>query len=124
MCKFCEDNDILKSVNFCGNAKMRISCNKDYNYLDVYGDKKIFKVFEKYYNPSFIINYCPECGKNLNNLNDYKENKDSEKTLNIIKNKIQRQLDFCINENKEKYNICNIQISFLKKLIKIIEKGE
>ena len=61
MCKYCDENVEFSSSNFCGSAKARILGN----YFDVSGDKKIIKWFERIYQPSFRINYCTMCGKEL-----------------------------------------------------------
>ena len=61
MCKYCEEDVELTSSNFCGSARARIGGN----YLDVLGDKKVIKWFERIYQPSFYIFYCPMCGKKL-----------------------------------------------------------
>lgn len=61
MCMYCEENEILKSANFCGSAKAKILGQ----YLDLYGDEKKFNIFKRIYRPSFKINYCPMCGRRL-----------------------------------------------------------
>ena len=61
MCKYCEEEVELISSNFCGSARARIGRN----YLDVIGEKKVIKWFERIYQPSFHIYYCPMCGKKL-----------------------------------------------------------
>lgn len=66
MCEYCEKDKIHKSCNFCGSAKMRISCSKEFNILEVQGDKEKFSLFKKQYCPRFDINYCPMCGRKLN----------------------------------------------------------
>lgn len=60
MCMYCEKGKEIKSVNFCGSAKAKIG-----HYLTIYGDEKKFNIFKKIYRPSFEINYCPICGKEL-----------------------------------------------------------
>ena len=61
MCMYCEENETLKSANFCGSAKAKILGH----YLDIYGDEKKFNIFKRIYRPSFKINYCPMCGRRL-----------------------------------------------------------
>lgn len=66
MCEYCEyhkkkKSKILTSCNFCGSAKMQILGK----YMDIWGDEKKFYLFKKIYHPSFYINYCPMCGKRL-----------------------------------------------------------
>ena len=61
MCKYCDKKAELNSSNFCGSARARVIGR----HLDIIGDKKIIKWFEKIYQPRFFINYCPMCGKNL-----------------------------------------------------------
>lgn len=65
MCEYCEKGKVIQSNNFCGEAKMTISCSKQFNILNIWGDKNKFSVFHKYYQPRFDINYCPMCGKEL-----------------------------------------------------------
>lgn len=59
MCRYCEENETLKSSNFCGSAKAQILGH----YLDIYGDEKKFNIFKRIYRPGFNINYCPMCRK-------------------------------------------------------------
>lgn len=61
MCEYCEKSKLVKSSNFCGSAKMRILEGKEFNTLDIYGDKKKFNIFKRIYQPSFDIYYCPMC---------------------------------------------------------------
>jgi hypothetical protein len=65
MCKYCEENEIARSCNFAGSAKMRISESKEFNILEVQGDKEKFHLFKRIYCPRFDINYCPMCGRKL-----------------------------------------------------------
>ena len=55
----------IKVAIFCGSAKMRISCSKKFNILEVQGDKEKFSLFKRQYCPRFYINYCPICGRKL-----------------------------------------------------------
>ncbi len=66
MCMYCEENEILKSANFCGSAKAQIIGY----YLDIYGDEKKFNIFKRIYRPSFKINYCPICRKEVGRVNE------------------------------------------------------
>lgn len=65
MCEYCEKNKIVKSCNFCGSAKMRISADKEMPLLEVQGDEKKFHLVKRIYCPRFDINYCPICGRDL-----------------------------------------------------------
>ena len=65
MCEYCEKRKLLKSCNFCGSAKMRISVSKEFNLLEVQGDENKFHLFIRIYCPRFDINYCPICGRKL-----------------------------------------------------------
>ena len=61
MCEFCGEKKEIKSINFCGNAKLRMVGNE----IDVHGDGKSMKMLRRIYNPCFRIMYCPMCGKKL-----------------------------------------------------------
>lgn len=61
MCQYCEEQKVLKSCNFCGSASLQITGD----FIDVYGDENKFKIFKRIYRPSFIIKYCPLCGRKL-----------------------------------------------------------
>ena len=75
MCMYCEENEILKSANFCGSAKAQIIGY----YLDIYGDEKKFNIFKRIYRPSFKINYCPICRKEVGRvIENYREIKFTE----------------------------------------------
>ena len=63
MCKYCEGKEVLKSNNFCGSASMLIIGN----VIDVYGDKKRFRMFRRIHQPRFTVNFCPMCGAKLSN---------------------------------------------------------
>ena len=67
MCEYCEMDKILKSCNFCGSAKMRISVSKEMQILEVQGEKEKFSLFKRQYCPRFDIKFCPMCGRNLKN---------------------------------------------------------
>lgn len=62
MCEYCEGKKTKKSANFCGRAELRIAGD----YMDVFGDGKEIRFFKSIYQPSFQINYCPMCGRKLN----------------------------------------------------------
>lgn len=62
MCKYCEKRKEIKSINFCGRAKARI-VGADIN---IFGDSKKIRLFKNIYAPRFKINFCPMCGRNLN----------------------------------------------------------
>ena len=64
MCEYCEKEKVLKSSNFCGAAKMQIIGE----FLEVQGDSHKIKWFNRIYQPSFMINYCPMCGRKLEEL--------------------------------------------------------
>ncbi len=64
-CEYCGKGRIVKSCNFCGSAKMRISESKEFNILEVQGDEEKFHLFKRIYCPRFNINYCPMCGRKL-----------------------------------------------------------
>lgn len=63
MCEYCEKRKEIKSCNFCGRAKARITGNE----IDMWGDEKKFRLFESIYNPAFKIRFCPMCGRKLEN---------------------------------------------------------
>jgi hypothetical protein len=65
MCEYCEKGKELRSCNFCGSAKMVISCSKEFNILDIWGDEGKFQIFKRIYRPRFDIKYCPMCGRKL-----------------------------------------------------------
>lgn len=66
MCEYCEKGKKVKSCNFCGSAKMKISVSNEMQILEIQGDEKKFNIFKRIYCPRFDINYCPFCGKKLN----------------------------------------------------------
>ncbi len=61
MCEYCEKLKEIKSCNFCGRAKARITGTE----IDVWGDKKKIRLLKDIYNPRFIIKFCPMCGRKL-----------------------------------------------------------
>lgn len=65
MCEYCEKQKEIKSCNFCGSAKAIISSSKDCKLLDIWGDESKFQIFKRIYRPRFDINYCPMCGRKL-----------------------------------------------------------
>lgn len=65
MCEYCEKKKDIKSANFCGEAKAMILVSDKFNTLDVRGNERKFQLFRRLYRPSFYINYCPMCGKEL-----------------------------------------------------------
>lgn len=65
MCEYCEKDKLLRSANFCGSAKLRISISKEWTMLEVQGDENKFHLFKRIYCPRFTIYYCPMCGRKL-----------------------------------------------------------
>ena len=62
MCDYCNGKrKELSSVNFCGEAKMRIVADT----LDLYDRGHKIKFLNYYYAPRFKVNYCPMCGRKL-----------------------------------------------------------
>lgn len=68
MCDYCNKYKELSSINFCGRGKMRIFKNE----IDIYENKSniIDLFFRRIYNPTFKINYCPMCGRQLNDTSN------------------------------------------------------
>ena len=106
MCEYCERDKILKSCNFCGSAKMRISVSKEMQILEVQGEKEKFSLFKRQYCPRFDIKFCPMCGRNLKNdkcvksANNYSLNKLKAEVdrLNKITGKLEEE-----NELRKKH---------------------
>ena len=66
MCDYCNKHKELLSINFCGRAKMRIIKNE----VDIYDRSNTIKFFSRIYYPTFKINYCPMCGRPLNDTSN------------------------------------------------------
>ncbi|MBP3463746.1 MAG: hypothetical protein J6K45_04620 [Clostridia bacterium] len=58
-CEFCNKNKVLKSCNFGGSANLRILGDT----LDIFANESKFNIFKRIYEPRFVINYCPMCGR-------------------------------------------------------------